>query len=86
MKQLLADIKCAMRQLRRSRPVLAWGRKAGPGRMRDRGGGCRLSGAPGFAVTAALTLALGIGANSAILSWISARFVQDVSSNGGTKF
>ncbi len=34
--------------------------------------------APGFAVTAVLTLALGIGANSAILSWISATLFNPI--------
>jgi len=51
MKQLLADIRYALRQLRR---------------------------APGFAITAAFTLALGIGANSTILSWISATLFNPI--------
>jgi predicted permease len=51
MNQLLADIRYAMRQLRR---------------------------APGFAFTAVLTLALGIGANSTILSWISATLFNPI--------
>src|SRR6516164_882874 len=34
--------------------------------------------APGFAVTAVLTLALGIGANSTILSWISATLFNPI--------
>ncbi len=51
MKQLLADIRYALRQLRR---------------------------APGFALTAVFTLALGIGANSTILSWISATLFNPI--------
>ena len=51
MNELLADIRYAMRQLRR---------------------------APGFALTAVLTLALGIGANSTILSWISATLFNPI--------
>jgi predicted permease len=51
MKQLLADIRYASRQLRR---------------------------APGFALTAVITLALGIGANSTILSWISATLFNPI--------
>jgi predicted permease len=51
MKQLLADTRYALRQLRR---------------------------APGFALTAVLTLALGIGANSTILSWISATLFSPI--------
>ncbi|HEY1897666.1 MAG TPA: ABC transporter permease [Terracidiphilus sp.] len=51
MKQLLADTRYALRQLRR---------------------------APGFALTAVLTLALGIGANSTILSWISATLFNPI--------
>ncbi len=38
----------------------------------------QLGRAPGFAVTAVLTLALGIGANSAILSWISATLFNPI--------
>jgi putative ABC transport system permease protein len=34
--------------------------------------------APGFAITAILTLALGIGANSTILSWISATLFNPI--------
>jgi predicted permease len=51
MRQLTADIRYALRQLRRT---------------------------PGFAITAALTLALGIGANSTILSWISATLFNPI--------
>jgi predicted permease len=51
MKQLLADIRFSLRQLRR---------------------------APGFTLTAVLTLALGIGANSTILSWISATLFNPI--------
>src|SRR3954454_9931330 len=51
MKQLLGDIRYALRQLRR---------------------------APGFALTAVFTLALGIGANSTILSWISATLFNPI--------
>ena len=51
MNQLLADLRYALRQLRR---------------------------APGFALTAVLTLALGIGANSTILSWISATLFNPI--------
>ncbi len=51
MKQVLADTRYALRQLRR---------------------------APGFALTAVLTLALGIGANSTILSWISATLFNPI--------
>jgi predicted permease len=51
MKQLLADTRYALRQLRR---------------------------APGFALTAVITLALGIGANSTILSWISATLFDPI--------
>ncbi len=51
MKQLLADMKYALRQLRRS---------------------------PGFALTAVLTLALGIAANTTILSWISATMFNPI--------
>ena len=51
MKQLLADTKYALRQLRRS---------------------------PAFALTAVLTLALGIGANSTILSWIGATMFNPI--------
>ena len=51
MKQLLADIRYALRQLRR---------------------------APGFALTAILTLALGIGANTTILSWIGATLFNPI--------
>jgi len=51
MKQLQADIRYALRQLRR---------------------------APGFALTAVITLALGIGANSTILSWISATLFNPI--------
>jgi predicted permease len=51
MKQLLADTRYAVRQLRR---------------------------APGFAITAVLTLALGIAANSTILSWISATLFNPI--------
>jgi len=34
--------------------------------------------APAFAITAVLTLALGIGANSTILSWISATLFNPI--------
>ncbi len=34
--------------------------------------------APGFALTAVVTLALGIGANSTILSWISATLFNPI--------
>ena len=34
--------------------------------------------APGFALTAVLTLALGIGANTTILSWISATLFNPI--------
>ncbi|MGA8090473.1 MAG: ABC transporter permease [Terracidiphilus sp.] len=51
MKLLLADLRYALRQLRRS---------------------------PGFALTAVLTLALGIGATSTILSWISATLFNPI--------
>jgi len=51
MKQLLADLRYALQQLRRS---------------------------PGFALTAVLTLDLGIGATSTILSWISATLFNPI--------
>ncbi len=51
MNPLLADIRYAVRQLRR---------------------------APGFALTAVLTLAMGIGANSTILSWISSTLFNPI--------
>jgi predicted permease len=51
MNQLLADVRYAMRQLRR---------------------------APGFVFTAVFTLAMGIGANSTILSWISATLFNPI--------
>jgi predicted permease len=51
MKQLLTEIRYALRQFRRS---------------------------PGFALLAVLTLALGIGANSTILSWISATLFNPI--------
>jgi predicted permease len=38
----------------------------------------QLRGSPGFAITAMLTLALGIGANSTILSWISATMFNPI--------
>src|ERR1700730_6920653 len=38
----------------------------------------QLRGSPGFALTAVLTLALGIGANSTILSWISSTLLNPI--------